>query len=136
MNAQPIGAFDSASGDWVLVADWKCACPAGTLTVLHGFVSDGATIPRILWPLVGPRYDEDSMIGALCHDALYAGELCDRETADESLRALLIESGCSPLKARLYYWAVRLCGWVPWGRHTAVSIAAARNFASLAGRAA
>lgn len=131
MNAQPIGAFDSASGNWILVADWECDCPAGLLTVKHGFTSDGASIPRSLWSLVGPRYDEHTMIAALAHDALYAAELCDRGLADECLRVLCLESGCSALKARLYWLAVRAGGGVPWRRHTAVSISAARTFASL-----
>lgn len=131
LNAQPIGSFDPDSGLWVLVADWECDGPAGLLHLGHGFPSDGASIPRFLWSFVGPRYSEDSMIGALYHDATYAAELCDRALADESLRALLIESGCSALKARLYWLAVRVFGGLCWRRHTADTIAEARRFATL-----
>ena len=70
-------------------------------TVPQGFTCDGASIPRILWPLSGGPFEGRHRDAALVHDVLYAEgmtgtPIVDRATAD-----------------RIFYEAQRCCG-VPW----------------------
>lgn len=72
-----------------------------TYTVPAGFTCDGASIPRLLWPLSGGPFEGRHRDAALVHDRLYcAGRdgnaICARATAD-----------------RVFYEAMRCCG-VPW----------------------
>jgi len=130
--AQPIGRFDEKAGEWILTERWECRLSGGkTLLVRPGFASDGASIPRRLWNVVGPPYAPKTFPAAVAHDALYCAELLPRLDADAEFRRLLILTGVSYLKASAYYHAVAWCGWIVWRRHTAISIAEAREFAYL-----
>ncbi len=129
---QPIGRFDDASGQWVLVEPWECRLSGGrTLYLRPGLVSDGASIPRFLWPVVGPRYAPRTFPAALAHDALYMSELLSREQADAEFRRLLVMYGVSYSTSTGYWLAVRLFGWAVWDRHTKDSIAIARAFVTV-----
>lgn len=128
---QPVGCFNDATGLWVLDEPWICTTRAGVLSLRPGFESDGASIPRLLWPFVGPRYAQSTMPAALCHDALYAAELCARPLADLTFFDLLRERGLTRAKAGVMTGAVRICGGVVWTRHTKDTIREARRFASL-----
>lgn len=133
---QPVGSFDDASGEWRLLSDWGVDTRAGRLTVRAGFLSDGASIPRWLWSLVGPRFDCKTFPCALAHDALYAAELpCPgawrRDVADAIFRDLLKEHGVSVVKREAYWAAVRLFGGVTLPGHTAETVAEARKLVEL-----
>jgi hypothetical protein len=78
----------------------------GKLTCHKGYAWDGAS---------GPTFDTpDSMRASLGHDALYQlmrmGLLppsC-RDEADSLLRKICIEDGMNPVRAKLWYMAVRM----------------------------
>lgn len=127
MIHQPTGRFDDEAGLWVLERDWCVDLADGSaLVVLEGFASDGASIPRLLWPLVGPRYAPRTFPAAFAHDALYASELLPRRQADDEFRLLLVLTGVSRFAARAYWCGVRAFGWAVWRRHTLTSVTAAR----------
>jgi len=76
--------------------------PAGT-------IADGATIPRLTWPIIGGPFEGAHRDGALSHDGAYA-------TATETtiLRAFL-----SPRRAqadRMFFEAMQVRGETPWIR--------------------
>ena len=126
---QPIGCFDSESGLWRLTETWHAALGKSRwILVEPGFRSDGASIPRILWPFVGPRFDASTFPAAFCHDALYASELLPRRDADRIFRDHLRLLGVSKARAQAYYFAVTAFGWMVWRKHTQASISAARQF--------
>lgn len=125
---QPTGKFDYDTGLWIATEPWDVDLLIGyVLDMDAGFKSDGASIPRWLWSLVGPRYDCFTFPAALAHDALYAAELLSRASADSIFRNLLILCGTSKWKAWAYYLAVRGWAWRAWNNHTAESIEAARK---------
>ena len=127
---QPIGHFDEDSGQWVLSELWECRLSGGrTLMLRPGFVSDGASIPPFLWPVVGPRYAPRTFPAALCHDALYATEFLTRRECDDEFRRLLVLYGVGWRKSTAYWLAVRAFGWAVWLRHDPESVADARRFA-------
>jgi hypothetical protein len=98
----------------------------GTLYVDAGFITDGASIPRFAWSLVGHPLNEDYVVSALCHDALYSAELLPRKTCDSEFRAQLKTAGVNILRRNEFYWAVRIGGGFVWGRHTKQGVAAAQ----------
>lgn len=130
MIAQPIGRFASDS-EWELMDDWSVDTVAGRLHVDAGYRSDGASIPRFLWSLVGPRYAPDTFPAALAHDALYSAHLPEvadwRGAADVIFLDLLKRLGVGRAKRVAYYVAVRTFGWAVARQHTNIGIEAARK---------
>ena len=57
------------------------------LVVHEGFESDGASVPRILWPVVFPNDDLQSMFAAIVHDFIYRKHPAGwtRKEADDAL---------------------------------------------------
>lgn len=90
------------------------------ITVPQGYITDGASVPRILWPLVRP----DGLVraGSVLHDYLYGlrgfsakqGFHFTRRECDIIFRDIMKECGVSWLKRGTMYNAVRLFGWLPW----------------------
>ena len=129
---QPTGYFDEQSGQWLLASAWVCELSDGRALLVHPMArSDGASIPRILWPFVGPRFAATTFPAAFCHDMLYMAELVTRSQADREFMRLLLMFGVSGIKARLYWLAVRGFGGFVWARHTPDTIAEAQMFAEL-----
>ena len=126
---QPMGAF-TTDNEWELARDWSVDTLHGRLSVKAGYLSDGASIPRILWSCVGPRYAPDTFPAAFAHDALYSAELPIggdwRAKADASFRDLLGRMGVSWIKRTAYWLAVRAAGWLVAAQHTPESIFEAR----------
>jgi hypothetical protein len=111
-------------------------CPAG-------MISDFASIPRFLWPILSPMgwYGK----AALLHDDLYnqgkiGNMVISRAYADgvlfEAMRVLeaekLLNYGAKQselrdwLERRAIYWGVRLGGWATWNGYRSRESAAAR----------
>ena len=94
----------------------------GAITVKAGARTDGASIPRLLWSLVGaPLSDSRVLPAAIIHDQLYCtcglnGEL-SREDCDAIFHRALVAAGCPQLRAWLYWTGVRSGGWLGWRRY-------------------
>ena len=91
------------------------------LVVPKGYKTNGANIPRIFWSIFPPNSPE-YLSAIIVHDFV-----CDVATndvscpvilgatqeeifeyADNNLKAMMLELGCSKLKANIFYWSVRL----------------------------
>lgn len=106
---------------WRLVRDLEYKSNSGRVFKVNmGFLCDLASIPRLFRPLipVNGRHRK----AAVLHDWLYAhqgrikGKNVTRAEADllflEGMRACDVPNW----KANLMYLAVRVGGWLPWGR--------------------
>jgi hypothetical protein len=103
----------------------KCVSTyCGTFTIQRGFITDGASIPRILWVQMGAT-DPEIFYPALAHDWIYSlhgilpGRTVTRDQADNMLRELMLSLGCPQWRADAVYRAVHL--WGPssqWGQPT------------------
>jgi hypothetical protein len=113
--------FPATVGEWDVVVH-----------VLPGFRSDGASIPRFFWRLLGSPYDPDIIVEAIAHDALYRGEIVPRKDADAAFLRLMEEYGVRKRRRRAIWIGVRLFGWLTWLRHTPESVAEARRHIQLA----
>lgn len=89
------------------------------VTVTGGFETDGASIPRMFYGLIGGPFSGRYVAAAVIHDALYASHLVSRELADELFLEAMRESGVPAWKARVMYWAVRAGGRAAWKKHSA-----------------
>lgn len=102
------------------------------LKIWAGFVTDGASIPRTLWALIGNPFSPNVMAPALVHDALYRAELFPRRECDQELSALMKMNGrAAANKAGAFYLGVRLGGWWVWFRHRKRSIIQARELVEI-----
>ena len=81
--------------------------------------TDGFSIPRAFWRVIGPPYASEYLIAAVIHDqgCNYAHELNKtnheeavkyRKEIDELFREMLIFLGCNRFKAWLMYRGVRI----------------------------
>jgi len=100
--------------------------------IIHpGYKTDGASIPRAFWRVIGHPMMMPLLIAALVHDGLYSGELCTRSEADEVFLALMQKIGISWAKRNTVWLAVRSAGWAVWGKHTKASILKSRTLCVL-----
>ena len=100
--------------DWILLqplvyAVGSLTAPEYVITVPAGFITDLASVPRWLWPLIPPHGAHAS--AAVVHDWLYRTGYTDRPTADRIFHEAMTVSDVPPLRARIMYTAVRLFGW-------------------------
>ena len=80
------------------------------VTVYKGFDFDGASIPRLLWGIVGsPMTDGYQRAGCL-HDALYASQLFTRDVCDFYFLEAMEADKVGYFKRYAMYWAVRAFG--------------------------
>lgn len=84
------------------------------ISVPEGFITDLASIPRLLRNL--PMLDPDgySRSAAVLHDWLYRTHQMSRADSDGVLRRAIISRGGSATTARIFWMGVRLGGNQPW----------------------
>lgn len=138
---EPVGRFQErdevppgGTRLWIPTSPWQAWLDRDRLLqILPGFPSDGASVPRLLWPLCGP-YQPKTFPGAFGHDGLYAAELVRQHEADRIFHDLLRRGGASRILAGAMYGAVWTCGWAVYRRHTPETIAAARQYCRIVTR--
>lgn len=94
-------------GKWVVDEEY---CREG-ICVPEGFKTDLASIPRLFWSIYPPfgKYIEASVI----HDYLYRIKF-PRRVADGIFRRIMREDGVSWFTRNMFYFAVRLFGWIKY----------------------
>jgi hypothetical protein len=128
----PLDPPAKADGEWTITEDWQTPVIRGVaISIRAGMRTDGASIPRIAWRLVGHPFQVPLLGPALGHDALYAAELVSREEADRWFLEAMQKAGINWGKRNAIWLAVRAGGGVVWRRHTMRSVARARYFAAL-----
>jgi len=136
-NVTPFRAFGAwfTSRAWYLKEDWTYTTAAGvTYFVPKGFYFDGASVPRLLWPLIRPV--GILLISGLLHDYGYKfGHLIvlepvgtsgvlkrkevpmERQELDDLFEAIGGEVNGVGVVNLLAWAGVRLGGWLPWRKH-------------------
>ena len=107
---------------WKLTKDWEVEYRGTVYIVPKGFSTDGASIPRFLWPLFGTPMEVPRLYVALLHDYLYTiGPKVDpdpkcvlRAQADLIYRDFNIQLGCPKVRTNVEYWFIRKCGDKHW----------------------
>lgn len=121
-TAPPLAPIPGRPHHWRILEPLTWHDPLhGAITVLANATTDGASIPRALWTLVGaPLRDSRVLPAAIIHDQLYATcgmGVLSRESCDAIFHRALIAGSCPRLRARLYWLGVRSGGWLGWNRY-------------------
>ena len=98
------------------------------IAIRAGFHTDGASIPRCLWSIIGNPWQGAYLGPAIIHDALYQSEATDRATADELLYSLLRANSVGRCRAWIIYRAVRAFGWAAWNNRNDADVATAKQY--------
>lgn len=99
--------------NWFLLDDFLYYSDLlGTISVVKGFITDFASVPRPLWNVYPPwgKYG----CAAIVHDWLYWTQTTTREIADAVLGEAMICSGCDKVTEADIYAAVALFGEFAW----------------------
>jgi hypothetical protein len=75
------------------------------------FISDGASIPRLLWTCLGHPFHHPTRRPAVLHDYLYSLHYFDRMTADLIFYESMLANGAKRRKAVSFFVGVRVGGW-------------------------
>lgn len=106
-------------------------CDGRLVVVLPGLLTDGASIPRLFWRLIGCPLRGRYAPAALIHDGLYAAQHLPRETADALFREMLLELGVGRAKAWAMYQAVRVGGGAAWRGHDPESVHQSKRYVEI-----
>ena len=98
------------------------------VTIKQGLVTDGASIPRIFWSLVGCPTSGKYVGSALIHDGLYCSEIISRKEADELFLDMLKDNGVCTIKRYIMFAAVRIGGYFVWKKHNPGTVEANKAF--------
>jgi hypothetical protein len=117
----PVFTYRCHNGGFVLTSPWRVLVEEGVLDIPKGFITDGASVPRLLWLVPGFGNEELGMSGPTCHDAIYQGVVgrdlgIGRRRADQLLRVLCRFDGVGPIRSALAWAAVRAFGFLAWRR--------------------
>ncbi len=80
------------------------------------FVTDGATIPRFLWSIIGSPFTGLYKKAVLIHDELYFTQKTKRRYADKIFLEIMKYSGVAFWKRIAMYSGVSIGGWYRWNK--------------------
>jgi hypothetical protein len=99
-----------------LTDDWCFIVDGVRFWIPKDYFSDGASIPRPFWSIIGTPFEPDFFSAFLAHDWMYFTHCLPRSTADEVFRRFLIACGVGSIRARIMWAAVRTGGAFAWGQ--------------------
>ena len=79
-----------------------------------GFKTDGASIPKVVWSLVGSPWTGKYTKAAMVHDYLYRIRIYSRKRSDLIFYQAMKILGVPLWKRWAMHKAVRMFGWMPW----------------------
>jgi len=118
MKKEPrkISVSIGADGNIEVLKGFRYLWEGAVIGIPSGFISDLASVPRILRPFIGKT--ELGALGPILHDALYRsggrGGLFSRAEADRIFLVAMGEQGVGWLRRWVAYVAVRLFAWGAW----------------------
>lgn len=116
----PVLRVGELADEWILEAPLHYVTPAGAdITVPPGFVTDLASIPRLLYVLI--PVNGRHRAAAILHDWLYEMQPCERAEADRLFLSAMADSGVRWTQRWAMYLGVRVGGWIVWARRGATA---------------
>lgn len=102
---------------FTLVHYYRVVTSMGTVTIPTGFVTDGASVPKVFWNILSPF--GEYFPAALLHDYLYSRWSTshfgvDRATADKLFLEAMFNIGVPWHTRHIIYRAVRMFGWTAY----------------------
>ena len=116
-NGIKVELYQKKNDTWAILLQEIVFSYKGQLyTIPVGFKSDGASLPRFFWRLIGHPFDMAYLREAIIHDYLYKYQPCIRKEADRFFFNLLEDNNLG-IKRYFIYWGLRIGGWVAWKKH-------------------
>ena len=107
-----------------LASDFEVRFYETVLIAPKGTLTDGASIPRLFWRVIGPPLHDEYAPAAVIHDSAYEGTLLwlvngepvsyTRDMADDLFRYLMEAIGVPAWKRDMMWRAVRWFGRSAW----------------------
>lgn len=97
-------------GRYRLVTPLAAKVDGRLIVVPKGFVTDGASVPPVFWPLVSHPLAPSSLRAAILHDYQCRERVGDSRIVHRTFHQALRADGCAPIRAWLMWLAVRLFG--------------------------
>lgn len=111
------------TAQWQVACHWLGPLIDGRASLIRrATLTDGGSIPRLAWPIVGHPFMMPHLPAYLQHDGEFGAEAFSREICDERLRRTLELCRVDEAQVRLIYDAVRVGGGECWDAHTPESI--------------
>lgn len=128
-------SWEDPKAEWTLACHWMGPIRNGkALLFRQGFKTDGASIPRCVWPVVGHPFQLPLLPYALDHDGAYAAELFSRAECDSRFLNNMVDDRHISLVKRNAVWsAVRLGGWGVWTGHLVGEVEQANKLVRVVG---
>jgi len=98
--------------EYELIEDFLFTFEGIDVKIPRGFTSDGASIPKPLWSIVGSPFSPKLLEAAFIHDYLYK-EGYDRYLSDCKFKEILLINKVGEFRANSMFRGVRLFG----GKH-------------------
>ena len=86
---------------------------AEIVAIPKGFITDGASIPKIFWSFIGGQSGK-YFYAAILHDYLYHIKIYTRSRSDKIFYEAMGILGVPNWKRSIMHLAVRIAGWIPW----------------------
>jgi hypothetical protein len=109
LRARPVGPDGKRL--WEILRPFPAVTSLGIITTPAGFITDLASVPRILWPAYSPF--DDYLESAIPHDWGYSplNDRFTRRQIDDMMLELMFNSGVSARRRHAVHTAVRRFGW-------------------------
>jgi len=85
------------------------------INVPIGFITDFASIPRILWTIIDPVGKHGK--AAVIHDYCYATACYSRKRSDEIFLEAMEVLKVEEWKRKVMFYSVSYFGWFAWNKH-------------------
>ncbi len=112
----PLKGVFRGKHSWELTANFKYINPPISVIVPKGFLTDGGSLPRIVWTLIGSPWSGRYPKACVPHDWHYWSQTITRKEADRQFLDGMEILGVSWWKRRLMYRVVRLVAWICWNK--------------------
>ncbi|MFT6586097.1 MAG: hypothetical protein ACJAUY_000678 [Cognaticolwellia sp.] len=89
---------------WQLTEGWQ----SPFMFIPSGFITDGASVPRILWAFASPS--GDLFEAAVIHDYMYKNAIKTKAEADHLFKRVAKHYGANRLRRNLAYVFIKLFG--------------------------
>lgn len=80
------------------------------VTIKDGLLTDGASIPKIFWSIIGCPLNGKYVGSALIHDGLYGSHKLSKQMSDKLFLDMMKHNGVGKIRRTLMYLAVKFGG--------------------------
>jgi hypothetical protein len=100
------------SDDWEIIEDYTFEWKGVKYTIEAPFVIDGASIPRLLWPVITSPFHPRIVTGGGVHDFIFRSPHINIPFPDANLllKHIITDHGLKYWKCKAVHKAVALCG--------------------------